>query len=79
MQLLPDILPYDYSRMAGYPNGRTLTDDLLDVTLSLITNGQVTGDLVGPHTDLLDDFPYLGSPWYTIPLANSIRRPRGVT
>ncbi len=65
MQLLPDILPYDYSRMAGYPNGRTLTDDLLDVTLSLITNGKVTGDLVGPHTDLLDDFPYLGSPWYS--------------
>jgi hypothetical protein len=62
LQLLPDILPYDYSRMAGYPNGRTLTDDLLDVMLALITNGKVTGDLVGPHTDLLDDFPYLGSP-----------------
>ncbi len=63
MQLLPDILPYDYSRMASYPNGRTLTDDLLDITLSLITNGKVTSDLVGPHTDLLGDFPYLGSPY----------------
>jgi hypothetical protein len=62
LQLLPDILPYDYSRMAGYPNGRILTDDLLDVTLTLITHGKVTSDLVGPHTDLLDDFPYLGSP-----------------
>ena len=62
LQLLPDILPYDYWRMAGYPNGRTLTDDLLDVTLALITNGKVTSDRVGPHTDLLDDFPYLGSP-----------------
>jgi hypothetical protein len=68
MQLLPDILPYDYSRMAGYPNGRTLTDDLLDITLALITNGKVTSDLVGPHADLLADFPYLGSPY---PLATS--------
>jgi len=63
LQLLPDILPYDYSQMAGYPNGRTLTDDLLDVMLTLITNGKVTSDLVGPHTDLLDDFPYLGPPY----------------
>jgi hypothetical protein len=63
LQLLPDILPYDYSQKAGYPNGRTLTDDLLDVMLALITNGKVTSDLVGPHTDLLDDFPYLGSPY----------------
>ena len=68
LQLLPDILPYDYSRMAGYPNGRTLTDDLLDMTLTLITNGRVTSDLVGPHTDLLSDFPYLGSPYpVTVP------------
>ena len=68
LQLLPDILPYDYSRMAGYPNGRTLTDDLLDITLTLITNGRVTSDLVGPHTDLLADFPYLGPPYpFTTP------------
>jgi hypothetical protein len=26
------------------------------------TNGKVTGDKVGPHGDLLDDFPYLGPP-----------------
>jgi hypothetical protein len=62
MQLLPDILPYDYSQATKYPNGRTLTDDLLDATLALITNGKVTSDLVGPHSDLLEDFPYLGSP-----------------
>jgi hypothetical protein len=62
MQLLPDILPYDYSRATGYPNGRTLKDDLLDVMLTLFTNGKATSDLVGPHTDLLEDFPYLGTP-----------------
>jgi hypothetical protein len=46
-----------------YPqNGRTLTDDVVDVFLSMYANGKVTGDKVGPHRDLLDEFPYLGPP-----------------
>ena len=61
-ELLPDILPYHSERPSGYPNGRLLTDDILNRILTLITNGKVTDDLVGPHADLLDDFPYLGSP-----------------
>ncbi|MBZ0304224.1 MAG: DUF4331 domain-containing protein [Anaerolineae bacterium] len=61
-ELLPDILPYDYARPTGYPNGRVLTDDWLDSMIALITNGKQTNDLVGPHTDLLNDFPYLGAP-----------------
>ena len=62
-RLLPDILPYDLQRPAGFPdNGRTLTDDAVDVFLPILTNGKVTGDKVGPHSDLLDRFPYLGPP-----------------
>jgi hypothetical protein len=61
-QLLPDILPYEYAVAPGYPNGRQLTDDMLDIMLTLATNGEVTTDRVGPHTDILDDFPYLGPP-----------------
>ncbi len=60
--LLPDILPYDNSSAAGYPNGRGLADDIIDIQLTLATNGRVTGDKVGPHTDLLPTFPYLGLP-----------------
>src|SRR5215468_10955715 len=61
--LLPDILPYDPRRPASFPhNGRTLTDDVVDIFLSLLTNGRVRGDKVGPHGDLLDEFPYLGPP-----------------
>jgi hypothetical protein len=61
--LLPDILHYDPRQSARYPvNGRTLTDDVMDVFLPMITNGKVTGDKVGPHTDLLATFPYVGSP-----------------
>jgi len=61
--LLPDILPYNFSRETSYPNGRLLTDDLLDTMLALITHGKATSDGVGPHTDLLDSFPYLGNPY----------------
>ena len=62
-KLLPDILSYDTRGPARFPqNGRTLTDDVVDVFLSMFTNGKVTGDKVGPHGDLLDEFPYLGPP-----------------
>jgi hypothetical protein len=62
-KLLPDILSYNPREPVRYPhNGRTLTDDVVDVFLSMYTNGKVTGDKVGPHSDLLDDFPYLGPP-----------------
>jgi hypothetical protein len=62
-KLLPDILSYDPREPVRYPhNGRTLTDDVVDVFLSIYTNGKVTGDRVGPHGDLLDEFPYLGPP-----------------
>ncbi len=61
--LLPDVLSYDPTRPAAYPgNGRALTDDVMDVFLSIITNGKVTRDNVGPHKDLLTDFPFLGQP-----------------
>jgi Domain of unknown function (DUF4331) len=61
--LLPDILHYDPRRPASFPrNGRTLTDDAADAFLAVLTNRKVTGDRVGPHGDLLIEFPYLGSP-----------------
>jgi hypothetical protein len=62
-KLLPDILSYNPREPVRFPhNGRTLTDDVVDVFLSMYTNGKVTGDKVGPHSDLLDGFPYLGPP-----------------
>ena len=61
--LLPDILSFDPARPAAYPgNGRALTDDVQDHFLAILTNGKVTSDGVGPHADLLADFPYLGPP-----------------
>ncbi len=61
--LLPDVLHYDPTRPASYPdNGRALTDDVVDFFLPLLTNGKVTRDNVGPHKDLLASFPYVGTP-----------------
>ena len=60
--LLPDVLTFDYSSSAGFLNGRRLQDDVIDIELNLVTNGKVTGDGVGPHTDYLSEFPYLGNP-----------------
>jgi hypothetical protein len=61
--LLPDVLPYDPTRPASFPdNGRTLTDDGFDFFMRVLTNGKVTGDRVGAHDDLLLEFPYVGPP-----------------
>jgi hypothetical protein len=80
--LLPDMLSYDPRRPASFPvNGRTLTDDAADAFLAVLTNGKVTGDKVGPHTDLLAEFPYLGPPHNsyvlshaTSPIATELRK-----
>ena len=59
---LPDVLPYNWLEPAGFPNGRRLTDDTADRIVALLTMGRITSDGAGPHTDLLDAFPYLGPP-----------------
>ena len=62
-KLLPDMLSYDPTRPASFPgNGRTLTDDAADVFLTVLTNGRVTGEKIRAHSDLLAEFPYVGSP-----------------
>jgi hypothetical protein len=61
--LLPDMLFYDPALPASYPaNGRALSNDVMDVFISVLTNGRLTSDGVGPHQDLLATFPYLGPP-----------------
>lgn len=60
--LLPDVLTFDSSSSAGFLNGRKLQDDVIDISLNLVTNGKITGDGAGPHTDYLSEFPYLGNP-----------------
>jgi Domain of unknown function (DUF4331) len=62
--LLPDVLNYNFSKPTSYAalNGRLLQDDVIDISLSLVTGGGLKTDNVGPHSDYLSDFPYLGTP-----------------
>jgi uncharacterized protein DUF4331 len=60
---LPDVIRYDPKRPVAYSdNGRLLTDNVGDFNTAIFMNGKVTEDGVGPHTDLLPEFPYLGPP-----------------
>jgi hypothetical protein len=62
LQVLPDILRYDHTKPATYPNGRTLTDDVYSHRFTWLTTGKVPPTGLKPHTDLLTEFPYLGPP-----------------
>ena len=60
--LLPDMLTFDPSRPAEYPNGRSFTDDVINRRLSFLTKGDAPPTGLKPHTDTLGEFPYLGNP-----------------
>ena len=74
--LFRSVLVYDRTSSLPAPlNGRALADDVIDVELNITTGGDplglfagrdatgaVPGDGVGPHTDYLATFPYLGVP-----------------
>ena len=62
LTLLPDILHYDRTRPARYPNGRVMTNDVFSARMIFMVHGQATPQSVGPHDDLLASFPYLGPP-----------------
>ena len=62
LTVLPDVMHYNRTRPAHYPNGRVLTDDVYDIRMAFLTYGQVTSDGVEPHDDYLAEFPFLGMP-----------------
>jgi hypothetical protein len=59
---LPDMLTYNPAKPAKYPNGRVFTDDVIDYRLAFLTKGDCPPTGLEPHTDTLDEFPYLGPP-----------------
>jgi hypothetical protein len=59
---LPDVLSFDPSKPAKYPNGRVFTDDVIDYRLAFLTKGECPASGLKPHTDILKEFPYLGTP-----------------
>jgi hypothetical protein len=70
MQVLPDILQYDRTEPATYPNGRVLTDDVYSTRFAWLTHGKVPPSGLKPHDDLQAQFPYLGTP-HPVPVMSS--------
>jgi hypothetical protein len=62
LEVLPDILHYDRTKAATYPNGRVLTDDVYSMRFAWLTHGKVPPSGLKPHDDLQPQFPYLGVP-----------------
>jgi hypothetical protein len=60
--VIPDVLRYNRDLPAGYPNGRTLTDDVFSARMAFLTNGKVGPDGLSPHGDLQAGFPFLSTP-----------------
>jgi hypothetical protein len=71
--VVPDTIKLDVSMDAGFPNGRLLTDPVMDVTFALIlldlnTPGQTVTSLVGALNPIANDkpfgtsFPYVAEP-----------------
>jgi hypothetical protein len=59
---LPDMLTFDPSKPAKYPNGRVFTDDVINYRLAFLSKGDIPPTGLSPHTDTLTEFPYLGTP-----------------
>jgi hypothetical protein len=61
--LLPDILTIDVTKPTGYLNGRGLADDVIDISLGVITGIAGIGDGVAANDRaFLPVFPYLAAP-----------------
>lgn len=70
--VVPDTLKIDLSKPAGFPNGRLLSDPVIDVTLAVIfldltkqgadTFAKIPLDPYGNDVPLLTGFPYFGLP-----------------
>lgn len=59
---LPDVLSFNPSMPAMYPNGRVFTDDVINYRIAFLTKNQCPPTGLKPHTDTLNQFPYLGAP-----------------
>ena len=65
---IPDTLKLDLAQEDGFPNGRTLDEDVMDTLLGLILPAGPTSDGVDANDkSFLDHFPYLAAPFQPIP------------
>lgn len=59
--LLPDVVHFNTRDRGGFPNGRRLADDVIDIELDLLTGGALTSDRVINDSVFSRRFPYVGA------------------
>lgn len=66
-RLCPVVLPYELDTAAAFDrarfNGRALTDDVMDVILTLATNTALSDGVAPDRGRTCDRFPYFGAPY----------------
>ncbi|HYM82116.1 MAG TPA: DUF4331 family protein [Candidatus Limnocylindria bacterium] len=61
--VIPDIVTVNFANTLQFPNGRQLTDDVIDVELGLILNRAAASDDIDANDrTFLSTFPYLAAP-----------------
>jgi hypothetical protein len=70
--LIPDIVTIDFSKDVVFPNGRRLTDDVIDVALQLVLNrtAGITDAVNANDKAFGGAFPYLADPF--VPAASNL-------
>jgi hypothetical protein len=63
--LIPDIVTIDFSKTVAFPNGRQLTDDVIDTALQLVLNrtAGVTDAINANDKSFGSSFPFLAEPF----------------
>ena len=66
-RLCPDVLPYEIGTPASFSvakfNGRALSDDVMDVMLTIAANKPFSDGLAPDPARIRKDFPYYGAPY----------------
>jgi hypothetical protein len=66
-RLFPTVLPYEIGTAASFSlasfDGRALSDDAIDVILTLATNTALGDGVVPDMSRIRDEFPYFGEPY----------------
>ena len=64
--LIPDVVTIDFSQPVGFPNGRTLSDDVIDAALGVVLNrggsAGISDGVDGNDVAFASSFPYLADP-----------------
>ena len=64
--LIPDVVTIDFSQPVGFPNGRTLENDVIDTALGVVLNrggaAGISDGVDGNDVAFASTFPYLAAP-----------------